>query len=86
MPQSPSWMVGLQWDALISEGRMAGIPIGQAPFTQEHSSQSWLLELIDRMRFSDAASMTSAPFDASAYRANQVRPTWGGLMQTRLRL
>jgi hypothetical protein len=85
MPQSQSWMVGLQWDGLFSGGDGAGLAIGQAPFTRERSSQSWLVESFYRMQLSDAVSITTALFYASSYRENQFRPTWGGLIQTSFR-
>lgn len=85
MAQSQSWMVGLQWDALFSRGHAAGIAIGQAPFTQQRSSQSWLLESFYRIQLSDTIAITSALFYASDYRENQFSPTWGGLIQTSFR-
>lgn len=43
MPESQSWMLGLQWDQPLSRGHTAGIAIGQAPFTRHSDTQSWMV-------------------------------------------
>ncbi|MFN4867892.1 MAG: carbohydrate porin [Cyanobium sp.] len=85
MPESQSWMLGLQWDQPMSRGHTTGIAIGQAPFTRHSDTQSWLVETFYRAQISDSISVTTALFYASSYRENQFNPTWGGLIQTNLR-
>lgn len=85
MPESQSWMLGLQWDQQLSTGHTAGIAIGQAPFTRHRDTQSWLVDTFYRAQISDSISVTTALFDASSYRENQFNPTWGGLIKTNLR-
>lgn len=85
MPESQSWMLGLQWDQPLSRGHTAGIAIGQAPFTRHRDTQSWLAETFYRAQISDSISVTTALFYTSSYRENQFNPTWGGLIQTNLR-
>ncbi len=82
---SQSWMVGLQWNDVIIPGSTAGSALGQAPFTDEVATASWLWECFYTARISNHITVTSAVFYASSYRNNGFTPTWGGTIQTTFR-
>jgi hypothetical protein len=82
---SQSWMVGLQWSDVLLSGSSAGFAFGQAPFTNEGSTESWLYELFYKFQATDNISITPAIFYASDYRNNSGYGTWGGVIQTTFR-
>jgi hypothetical protein len=82
---SQSWMVGLQWSDVLLSGSSAGFAFGQAPFTNEGSTESWLYELFYKFQATDNISITPAIFYASDYRNNSGFGTWGGVIQTTFR-
>ena len=84
-PDSQSWMLGLQWRDVIIDGNSAGFAFGQAPFTSDNNTKSFLGELFYRFQATNNVSITSALFYASDYRNNSGYRTWGGVIQTTFR-
>jgi hypothetical protein len=82
---SQSWMVGLQWSDVFIDGNSAGFAFGQAPFTSDSKTESWLYELFYKFQATDNISITPAVFYASDYRNNSGYGTWGGVIQTTFR-
>jgi len=82
---SQSWMVGLKWSDVFIDGNSAGLAFGQAPFTSDSNTESWLWELFYKFQVTDNISITPALFYASDYRNNSGNDTWGGVIQTTFR-
>ena len=82
---SQSWMVGLRWSDVFIDGNSAGFAFGQAPFTSDRSTESWLYELFYKFQATNNISITPALFYASDYRNNSGYGTWGGVIQTTFR-